>query len=653
MKKVSLLGIFALLLLNPNLSSAENLGSITIQVKYSNFNTAVFSPDSVYFLVYQDFNSNPFKTVNAPPTNPYTISDLPLGHQYKIEFYDHHVFGGSISINLQSATISSDLIVPTYGGMRLQVLYNDGKPMANTHLAIQSQDKKTWDTLITDSQGYTPQYWYLPSSTEDEYYIANITLAKSISFSYFPINLFPGISRDIQIVTPWPSVVANLITVSVHDGTKILTSNDGNFTVQLYNATGLVDSSNVNDKGFAFFSNLKVDEYNFRALNVTDATKLPMQMGSVNAIINGSQNSVIIHKGNSVPVSTLLRSVSQSCECVAFRLDDIQDWYLRNQQEKVMDIFLEKNASLTVGVIGNYFGKDKLLLSYLQNRTQDKNAPIEIANHGWNHENFATFSEADQSSLINKTNQKLIAIFGEKPVTFLTPYNSLNNDTVRAVLENGMTHISSNAINPYDKPPFPLTNAKLYHFPATAVTAKLSDQGVFVGTTHDYVFQQIKANMDSYGFAVVLMHPQDFSLKVNNTYTGDMDWTQLNELRTLIDEVRNSGLKIVTIGTVNLDVQEPTVRNVDRTIIPEWVRHVALLWEQEKVTDKEFSQGIEYLVKQNIIILKNDTSSYPIVNQISFPQIKDNAGLWGYGQISTHTFAVSLKYLVENNTISP
>ncbi|HYL65485.1 MAG TPA: polysaccharide deacetylase family protein, partial [Candidatus Limnocylindrales bacterium] len=296
--------------------------------------------------------------------------------------------------------------------------------------------------------------------------------------------------------------------------------------------------------------------------------------------------------------------------------------------------------------------KDTQLLDYLHTRVQTKNAPIEIANHGWNHEDFSKFNETTQSSLLNMTNQKVLAMFGVKPVTFLTPLNSLNNDTFKAVTENGMRYISSNAGNPNDRPPYPLSGVTLYHFPESAQTSTLTDQGIFVGTTHDYVFQQIQANLDRYGFAVVMVHPQDFALKVNKTYTSDMDWAQLGELRTLIDDIRAAGLKIVTINNINPDTTKSADNLGTRSVIPEWVKHVALFWEQAQITDKDFTQGIGYLIKQKIIILQNSNSTLSpgVQNPL---QVKSNAGLWAYGQIPTEDFANGIKSLVENGIIVP
>src|SRR5919198_3545543 len=113
------------------------------------------------------------------------------------------------------------------------------------------------------------------------------------------------------------------------------------------------------------------------------------------------------------------------CRCVAFRLDDIQDYWLNNVQVGVIDTFRKNDASLTVGVIGNYFGEDHKLVSYLKSRLSNDSevsqASIEIANHGWNHEDFTLFTETQQSELLAKGNQKIVTLLGVQQTVFIPP----------------------------------------------------------------------------------------------------------------------------------------------------------------------------------------------------------------------------------------
>ncbi len=77
-------------------------------------------------------------------------------------------------------------------------------------------------------------------------------------------------------------------------------------------------------------------------------------------------------------------AAAPGCGCVAFRLDHIQDYFLREVQMEVINVFDRKDASLTVGVIGNYFGGDAALVQFVRDKAAN-NPSFEVANHGWNH----------------------------------------------------------------------------------------------------------------------------------------------------------------------------------------------------------------------------------------------------------------------------
>ncbi len=110
-----------------------------------------------------------------------------------------------------------------------------------------------------------------------------------------------------------------------------------------------------------------------------------------------------------------------SCSCVAFRLDDIQDYFLNHVQVEVMEVFDRRNVSLTIGVIGNYFGSDPMIANYVKGRAGD---PLfEVANHGWDHENFAALGRDEQSALVQSTNKKIFDLLGVRPEVSIAPYN--------------------------------------------------------------------------------------------------------------------------------------------------------------------------------------------------------------------------------------
>jgi len=248
-----------------------------------------------------------------------------------------------------------------------------------------------------------------------------------------------------------------------------------------------------------------------------------------------------------------------SCNCVAFRLDDVQDDYLTKPQIAVMNVFKERNLSLTVGVIGNNIGKDgKLVFTYMKERLvngSNKNPKdaIEIANHSWDHEHFQTLSIDEQSDSIRKTNEKIKNIFGISPTIFIAPYNEFNNETILAVRENNMRYFSADL---RDHDPYSAhANATLYHLPETAKTCGCTNcknnyiNASWYGVPHDKTLRQINQSLSKHGFAVVLMHPDEYSVGHENwNPQNDTDRNQIRELELLIDKIQEEGLSIVTLG---------------------------------------------------------------------------------------------------------
>ena len=84
---------------------------------------------------------------------------------------------------------------------------------------------------------------------------------------------------------------------------------------------------------------------------------------------------------------------------------------------------IKKIFLLTIGIIGNEFGEDTQIVSYI-NQTISKNL-FEIANHGWKHENFTKFDKEIQSLLIKQTNNKLQQIFGVSLQCLFHPITNL------------------------------------------------------------------------------------------------------------------------------------------------------------------------------------------------------------------------------------
>jgi len=348
----------------------------------------------------------------------------------------------------------------------------------------------------------------------------------------------------------------------------------------------------------------------------------------------------------------------QSCNCVAFRLDDVQDYWLTESQVSIIDVFQNKRIPLTIGIIGSGFGDDPKITDFVKRATDADGSLMEIANHGWEHESFPTFDRKTQSDLIKKTDERLKNLLGVKPIVFIPPQNAFNNDTMIVLKENSYSHFSSNV--DLSTPPFPFQGLPVYNFPSNATTGLWNeDLWQFQKVTHDEAFGDIKKSLDSYGFAVVTMHPQEFStLGTDGTWVNEVDMNQIQELGHLIDKIQDSGLKIVFISKINENVLE------NKITIPKWFENVYSWWSDGKISNGEISNGIKYLQEHGVMkliiekeydALTNFSLSKAIAEQKN-PIQKECSGDWtitGYYIPDESDFSGELKpVLVGNSEIS-
>jgi peptidoglycan/xylan/chitin deacetylase (PgdA/CDA1 family) len=336
---------------------------------------------------------------------------------------------------------------------------------------------------------------------------------------------------------------------------------------------------------------------------------------------------------------------SESCSCVAFRLDDFSDTSLTKIKIQLLDTFYEKNAPLTIGIIGDRFGDDVDFVKYVKEKIEDESFDLEVANHGWQHENFENLDIQNQTALIKKTNEKVFNILGVNPKVFITPYNKFNSDTLEALKQNDMSIYSAyakkNSITHY-----PLSNSDLYHFPAASQTNERdSVTNKFYGVSHEKTLKFILRSVNLYGFAVVMMHPYEFSIIQKDEYSDEINWEQINELEHLIGAIRDYDLQIVTISRINdkLDSAQP--------IIPETSRQIIQKWSDGSLPDSDFINTIHYL-RQEMIIIIPELSITKDGNEQSVPEwLKNTMGWWLDKKISNKEMINGIEYLLKNGII--
>ena len=93
------------------------------------------------------------------------------------------------------------------------------------------------------------------------------------------------------------------------------------------------------------------------------------------------------------------------------------------------------------------------------------------------------------------------------------------------------------------------------------------------------------------------------------------------------------------------------------TQIPNWIKNTAGWWANDEISEIEFLTGIEYLINNNIISIYFTPCVAKIENQDSSSTnlvpgwVKNNAGWWAANQIDDDDFINGIEYLIKEQII--
>lgn len=85
--------------------------------------------------------------------------------------------------------------------------------------------------------------------------------------------------------------------------------------------------------------------------------------------------------------------------------------------------------------------------------------------------------------------------------------------------------------------------------------------------------------------------------------------------------------------------------------VPNWIKIIAGWWSEGKIGDSDFLDGIEFMIKNSIIVIPDIPESGTSSNQDVPSWIKNSAGWWAAGLIPEDEFVSSLKFLIQQGII--
>jgi peptidoglycan/xylan/chitin deacetylase (PgdA/CDA1 family) len=252
-----------------------------------------------------------------------------------------------------------------------------------------------------------------------------------------------------------------------------------------------------------------------------------------------------------------------TCRCVVFRLDDIPydrpiyDKNRINVDLAVMDVFNNKNQSVSLGLVMHYINHSPGLVKKIQEG--QRRGIFELALHGWNHVNYSKLSEKDQEQSLRKANIKMHELFGSSSIIFISPYTDFNDSTLVAMKKLGIKILSASDDSDHYKYFIPNQTKKdseddqIYHLPQMAAFEDWEDEKP-IRIPNDQILRDVDHYISKYGYAIVTIHPQSF-LKFRE---GDstsvsleksvLDPEQIEQLNALVQSILDKKIRITSFS---------------------------------------------------------------------------------------------------------
>jgi hypothetical protein len=145
----------------------------------------------------------------------------------------------------------------------------------------------------------------------------------------------------------------------------------------------------------------------------------------------------------------------------------------------------------------------------------------------------------------------------------------------------------------------------------------------------------------------------DFS---NGFFDSEGSYLQTIEAeRTLWEMNGDYQIKLVygvpsKVTATNFEFSNNHIIDENSQVIPNWIKNIGNYWCNDQIDDSEFINAVQYLIKIEVIELKNAISDTLFSDQV--PEwVKNNACGWSDDKIPDVDFIYGIEYLVNIGTI--
>ena len=242
------------------------------------------------------------------------------------------------------------------------------------------------------------------------------------------------------------------------------------------------------------------------------------------------------------------------CKCVVFRLDDVNSDFLTKIQINLMDQFISQNQSISLGLIMHRIIPTSPVVEKVKEGKQKDLFELDL--HGWDHVDYSQLSKEEQLGTLQQASDKMNTIFGQRSQVFIPPYNKFNGDTIGVLQSVGVRIFSSDTSA--DKNPYFVANGMnegrsnmiLYHLPAMTSFKDDNGNGTWIKIPIQKILSDVDDSINRYGYAVVLLHPQNFAKMENNVFVDTVDENEIKDLSLLMYQMKSEHLRITTFENV-------------------------------------------------------------------------------------------------------
>ena len=105
---------------------------------------------------------------------------------------------------------------------------------------------------------------------------------------------------------------------------------------------------------------------------------------------------------------------------------------------------------------------------------------------------------------------------------------------------------------------------------------------------------------------------------------------------------------LIVVSTVPI-VSAEVIRG--ESTVPDWVKNTAGWWASEQIPDTAFLQGIQYLIKEGIMIVEIPTEIDSEAAEEVPGWVKNTVGWWAEDKIHDTTFVSGIQYLIGKGNI--